>query len=87
MMMAEVGDMEKVSGNKMATPFAPPNPGRTPISTPSKIPTNINRTFWNVRATANPCIKLFMSSTALSPLVIGIAILALIMNFNWVSEH
>ena len=38
MMIAAVGDIEKVSGSRMATPFAPPRPGSTPISTPSVTP-------------------------------------------------
>ena len=54
MMMAEVGDMVKVSGSKMATPLAPPSPGSTPISTPRMIPTNINTMFIGVRMTLNP---------------------------------
>src|SRR3546814_7755451 len=28
MMIAEVGDIEKVRGSRMATPFAPPRPGK-----------------------------------------------------------
>jgi hypothetical protein len=38
MMIAEVGFIEKVSGKRIATPFAPPSPGSTPISTPSRMP-------------------------------------------------
>ena len=33
-MIAEVGDMAKVSGSRIATPLAPPRPGSTPISMP-----------------------------------------------------
>jgi len=40
-MIAEVGDIEKVSGSRMATPFAPPRPGSTPMMTPSVMPTTI----------------------------------------------
>ena len=40
-MMAAVGDIEKVSGKRIATPFAPPRPGSTPISTPSMMPTHM----------------------------------------------
>ncbi len=40
-MIAEVGDMVNVSGSRMATPFAPPNPGSTPIRTPSMMPISI----------------------------------------------
>ena len=37
-MMADVGDMLKVSGSRIATPLAPPRPGSTPMMTPSTIP-------------------------------------------------
>ena len=30
-MIAEVGDMLKVSGSRIATPLAPPRPGSTPM--------------------------------------------------------
>ena len=42
MTIAEVGDIVKVSGSRMATPLAPPRPGSTPISTPRMMPTNIS---------------------------------------------
>src|SRR2546425_8325831 len=38
-MIAEVGGIVKVSGSRMATPLAPPSPGSTPMTVPSKIPT------------------------------------------------
>ena len=41
MMMADVGDIENVSGSRIATPFAPPSPGRTPMMTPSRMPTTM----------------------------------------------
>src|SRR5919109_2352969 len=37
-MIAEVGGIRNVSGRRMATPFAPPSPGRTPMMVPSVIP-------------------------------------------------
>ena len=43
-MIAEVGDMVKVKGSKMAMPLAPPSPGNTPIMTPRITPININMT-------------------------------------------
>src|SRR5512146_298927 len=46
--------IEKVSGSRIATPFAPPRPGSTPMMTPRMMPTNMNATFLNVRATRNP---------------------------------
>src|SRR3954469_18581987 len=55
MMMAEVGDIEKVSGSRMATPLAPPRPGSTPISTPRTMPSIIKARFWKVRAIWKPC--------------------------------
>src|SRR5437879_3349506 len=57
MMMADVGDIVKVRGSRIATPLAPPNPGRTPITTPRMIPTNIRPMFIGVRTTPNPCIS------------------------------
>ena len=42
MMMAEVGGIVNVSGNKIAIPFAPPKPGNTPIITPNVTPTSIS---------------------------------------------
>ena len=54
MMIADVGDIENVSGNRIATPFAPPRPGSTPISTPSRMPTIMNSRFFHVSATAKP---------------------------------
>ena len=62
MMMAEVGDIVKVSGSKMATPLAPPKPGSTPMSTPRITPTNIKTKFMGVSATAKPCISEPISS-------------------------
>src|SRR5215217_5950477 len=37
MMIAEVGDIENVSGSRIATPLAPPRPGSTPMITPSAL--------------------------------------------------
>ena len=45
-MMAEVGGMENVSGSRMATPLAPPSPGRTPISVPSAMPMTARKRLW-----------------------------------------
>src|SRR5262245_26616432 len=68
MMIADVGGIEKVSGSRMATPLAPPRPGSTPISTPSRMPTSMNSRFFHVRATAKPCIRLLKSSMIMGPL-------------------
>ena len=56
-MTAETGDIAKVSGSRIAIPFAPPSPGSTPISTPRMMPTIISIKFSGCRATAKPCIK------------------------------
>jgi hypothetical protein len=63
MMIADVGGIENVSGSRIATPLAPPRPGSTPISTPSRMPTSMNSRFFQVRATAKPCIRFATSST------------------------
>src|SRR5712671_5922814 len=54
MMIAAVGDMEKVSGRRIATPLAPPNPGSTPMMTPSTMPTNISSRLNGWMTTAKP---------------------------------
>ena len=53
-MIAEVGDIVKVSGSRMATPLAPPRPGSTPMSTPSVMPTSISSMFIGVSTTLKP---------------------------------
>src|SRR3954469_6025123 len=54
MMIADVGDIENVSGSRMATPLAPPSPGSTPMSTPSVMPTSMRSRFIGVRMTLKP---------------------------------
>ena len=61
-MIAEVGDIENVSGSRMATPFAPPRPGSTPMMTPSMMPTTITMMLNGWRATAKPWNRLTSSS-------------------------
>jgi len=61
-MIAEVGGIVKVNGNRIAIPFAPPRPGNTPMITPSVTPTNINNKLKGVIATANPLNKALISS-------------------------
>lgn len=65
-MIAEVGDIEKVSGRRIATPLAPPKPGRTPMMTPSKIPTTMSIKFCRVSATAKPPMRALISSKVVS---------------------
>jgi hypothetical protein len=64
--IAEVGGIENVSGSNIATPFAPPSPGRTPIRTPRVTPINMRSTLNGVRTTANPWNKALSSSTCSS---------------------
>src|SRR5919106_457377 len=71
-MIAEVAPpgvcaMPKVSGSRMATPFAPPSPGSTPMMTPSTTPVNISTTFIGVSATPKPCISAWISSKLVQP--------------------
>src|SRR6185369_5911347 len=60
--IAEVGDIVKVSGSRIATPLAPPSPGSTPIKTPSVMPTNIRPMLSGVRTTRKPCSSEFSAS-------------------------
>ena len=53
-MIAEVGDMLKVSGSRIATPLAPPRPGSTPMRTPSTMPTTITMMLNGCSTTAKP---------------------------------
>src|SRR5256885_7117452 len=52
--MAEVGSIVKVSGNKMATPFGPPKPGRTPTKMPSVNPSSMSASVFQVKSTLKP---------------------------------
>ena len=63
--MAEVGGMVKVNGNRIAMPLAPPNPGNTPMTTPSVTPTNINIRLNGVIATEKPWNSALISSKLL----------------------
>ena len=53
-MIAEVGDMPKVSGSRIATPLAPPRPGSTPMMTPSRMPMTISSRLNGCSTTAKP---------------------------------
>src|SRR3990172_4913301 len=63
MMIAEVGGIVKVRGSRIATPLAPPRPGRTPMMTPSRMPTIIKATLYQESATLKPPIRELISST------------------------
>src|SRR5205814_9496497 len=53
-MMAEVGGIVNVSGSRMATPLAPPRPGRTPMMVPRAMPTTATKRLNGVMATWKP---------------------------------
>src|SRR6185295_9043262 len=55
--IAEVGSMVKVSGRRIATPFGPPRPGRTPTKMPSTRPTIIKARILKVSRTSKPCSR------------------------------
>src|SRR5262252_8337123 len=61
-------DMENVSGSRMATPFAPPRPGSTPMMMPRITPTNIRSRLKGDSATPNPCSNALISSTGSAPI-------------------
>ena len=65
-MMADVGGMVKVNGNRIAIPFAPPNPGNTPIITPSVTPTSMSKRLNGVIAMAKPLNRALISSNLYS---------------------
>ena len=54
MMIADVGDMLKVSGSRMAMPLAPPSPGSTPMMTPSTMPSTISMMLYGCSTTEKP---------------------------------
>src|SRR5919197_1663058 len=58
--------IEKVSGSRIATPFAPPSPGSTPMMTPRMMPTNMNATFLKLSATTKPWSNASISAIALA---------------------
>src|SRR6185312_7850459 len=53
-----------VSGRRIATPFAPPSPGSTPMMTPRMIPANISIRLNQESATSKPPIRCPISSIA-----------------------
>src|SRR6266540_7254982 len=52
-----------VSGSRIATPFAPPSPGSTPMMMPRTTPANISSRLNGDSATPNPCSSALISST------------------------
>src|ERR1041384_7244419 len=65
--IAEVGSMVKVSGSRIATPFGPPRPGRTPTKMPSTRPTIMSDSVFTVSSTWKPCASRPSASIALEP--------------------
>src|ERR1041385_6361300 len=68
-MMAEVWPpgvcaIENVSGSRIATPFAPPRPGSTPMMTPSVMPASISSSLNHESATSKPPISEWISCIA-----------------------
>src|SRR5258706_3049652 len=59
--------MPKVSGSRIATPLAPPNPGSTPMMTPRMMPANISARFFQVSTIAKPCSRDWISSISVQP--------------------
>ncbi len=53
-MIADVGGIVNVSGSRIAMPFAAPRPGRTPMITPSTIPSSISPMLNGDSTTAKP---------------------------------
>src|SRR5262252_5087238 len=68
MMIADVGGIVNVSGNRIATPFAPPRPGRTPMITPRTMPTSISNRLNGDNTTAKPWNSALISTKAPSPI-------------------
>src|SRR5581483_5040419 len=58
--------IEKVSGSRIATPFAPPSPGSTPMMMPSTTPMNISIRLKGDSATPKPWMREPSSSTSAS---------------------
>ena len=55
MMIADVGDMEKVSGSRItATPLAPPRPGNTDVDVSRIMPIHISMMLNGCRTVAKP---------------------------------
>src|SRR6266508_4190408 len=53
-MIAEAGGIRKVNGSRIATPFAPPSPGSTPMIVPRTMPIPAMARLYGVIATVKP---------------------------------
>src|SRR5687767_480130 len=65
--IADVGGMTKVTGRRMATPFAPPRPGRTPMMVPRMMPTVAIIRLYGESAIWKPIRRLAKASTVAVP--------------------
>src|SRR5258706_4364423 len=65
--IADVGSIVKVRGNRIATPFGPPNPGSTPTKMPSTRPTSISDSVFHVSRTAKPWSRRVTASISKIP--------------------
>src|SRR5581483_8705872 len=63
MMIADVGDIPKVSGSRSATPDTGPMPGRAPISVPTATPASAMNRLKGVSAIEKPRSRLSKMST------------------------
>ena len=86
-MIAEVGGIENVSGSRIATPLAPPRPGSTPMTTPSRMPTIITPMLNGSRTVAKPFIKLPISSISIPPLYAYLMVVVLLFRRWWRSGY
>src|SRR6188474_1369895 len=68
MMIADVGGIVNVSGSRIATPFAPPRPGSTPMMTPRMMPIIISSRLNGESTTAKPWNSALISTKVASPL-------------------
>jgi len=68
MMMAEIGDIRKLTGKRIEIAPTGPIPGRTPINVPNKTPTKQKRILAGWSPIENPCRRLYrVSSSHLPP--------------------
>src|SRR5689334_22057368 len=69
-MMADVAGMRSVRGSRMATPFAPPSPGNTPMIVPSVMPTTAKNRFSCARACWKPMTMFSNPIASVSPVML-----------------
>jgi hypothetical protein len=67
MIIADVGDIPKVTGKRSAIPPTGPIPGSTPIRVPKRTPKKQDRRLAGWRATEKPLRRLLKISNIFSP--------------------